>query len=405
MLLNAFRQFRARRLESLLIIVAIALGTSIVTAVAAFLGLNQQAKAQFEASLASREITLEQGEGHVYFPADVDVRKVPVATGGPATFTLHDLEQAKAAAPSVAYAYVEDTRLLATAKMSAGQSLKILGVSKDYLAAARVKVRAGSLFAPSDFEKGRNVMLATPEDVERLGIAGDAVGQSVVFDGVPGSPTFTIIGVLAEPFDTSLVPFSSFTLDSYLSLPHKIKELRFAVSDTKSLGTAQSELEAFAQHHWGGGVVVSTNSFTGQVSRQQLLTSLVIAIFASIGLVVASLNIMNLMLARVLKRGRDIGINRSLGATRGMILKQYLTEALTLGVIGGLVGIPVGYALLSIYNRYIGASANGQVFHLAFSVTAMLIGLGLAIGVSLLFGLYPAILAARVRIVEALREA
>lgn len=398
----AMKQFRTHQLESLLIIVAVALGVGVVTAVAAFLDLGRQAEARFNATLASRELSLVEGRQRVSFPAGTDIRKVNGVTTGPVDFDLADLERAEEIAPSVAFAYAYDTRLLAQAGQFLDEGIRALGVTEGYLLATDAHVTSGSLFSASDFSEGRNVLLVTPEDLQGLELSGDPIGQSVTFDGLVDAPSYTIIGVLDESYESSLVPFTSHHANSYRGLPPEVTELHFAVDDRDELKEARAELEAFADRRWEGRVRVISHSFSARITAQQRTTGLIIATFASIGLAVASLNIMNLMLARVFKRSRPIGISRSLGATRGNIRNQFLSESLILGVLGGLVGTGLGFGLLSAYNRYIRV-VSGE-FSLSFSPVAMLIGLGVAVGISLLFGLYPALLASRIRPVEALRE-
>jgi putative ABC transport system permease protein len=80
--------------------------------------------------------------------------------------------------------------------------------------------------------------------------------------------------------------------------------------------------------------------------------NLVTAAFASTALVAASLNIMNLFLARVLKRSHDIGLQRSLGATANRIVWRFLSEALLLGSLGGILGVVAGYGLSKVYENY-----------------------------------------------------
>ena len=134
--------------------------------------------------------------------------------------------------------------------------------------------------------------------------------------------------------------------------------------------------------------------------------AVVIAAFASTALAAAALNIMNLMLARVLKRRHSIGILRSLGATRSQILWQFLNESLLLGALGGVLGVAAGYGLHTLFNNY-QTAAYGEdyaVFLVPFPWLALPVGLGLALLTSLLFGFYPAYQASRLRPVEALRE-
>jgi ABC-type antimicrobial peptide transport system permease subunit len=179
--------------------------------------------------------------------------------------------------------------------------------------------------------------------------------------------------------------------------------LQFAVENPDNLDAARDQLASFAREMWGERVSVSSNNAGNE--GQLRLMNIVIAAFASTALVAASLNIMNLMLARVLKRSHDIGIQRSLGATANTIIWRFLNEALLLGILGGLLGVVAGYGLHSVYNSY-QKSFYGEEFGFIatnFSPMAALIGFAVALVVSLLFGLYPAIRASRIRIIEALR--
>ena len=130
------------------------------------------------------------------------------------------------------------------------------------------------------------------------------------------------------------------------------------------------------------------------------------AVLASVGLVVAGFNVMNLMLARVLGQAKRIGILRSIGASRSTIRRAYLTDSVTLGLVGGVVGVGLAYGLLVAFNRYLQVAnpdfAKSLFVHLSFPAAA--IGLGVACLLSALCAWYPALLASRTDIIESLKE-
>jgi ABC-type antimicrobial peptide transport system permease subunit len=131
-----------------------------------------------------------------------------------------------------------------------------------------------------------------------------------------------------------------------------------------------------------------------------------VAVLASVGLVIAGLNIMNLMTARVLEQSKAIGVLRSVGASRSDIRNRYLLDSLTLGVVGGLIGVALGSLLVFIFNHYL-QTANpelAQGLQVQLSPQALLIGFVMACLLSILFALYPAIIASRTNIINSLKE-
>ena len=123
---------------------------------------------------------------------------------------------------------------------------------------------------------------------------------------------------------------------------------------------ARAELASFAAKEWGGRVTVHSNNVEGYPAQQRT-TRLLVAVLASIGLTSAALNLMNLTLARVLTGRREVGILRSLGATRANIRGQYFTNALIMGVVGGSAGVVLGYGFLAVFNLYVATASSAQI--------------------------------------------
>ncbi|HUI58513.1 MAG TPA: ABC transporter permease [Bryobacteraceae bacterium] len=133
-----------------------------------------------------------------------------------------------------------------------------------------------------------------------------------------------------------------------------------------------------------------------QRKQTQFIFNIVMICIAGISLLVGGIGIMNIMLATVLERTREIGIRRAIGARQSDIVRQFLTEAVLISIAGGLIGIGFGFALSQII-----ASAAGWSTVVTSSSIAIAFGVSVAIG--LLFGIYPAVQAAKLDPIEAIR--
>jgi putative ABC transport system permease protein len=405
--MQAFRQFRSYPLQSVLIVLAIALGVAVVTAVAAVFQSNNASQAFQRDQLWNRELRMQskKNDWNAFYQGTkpLPVREVGLLEDESVTLTKEDLQRAKDASPSVPYAYLMSFWIYKLmVRDGTIADMDILLVTTDYARAAKLEVSSGSLPIASDYEQENNVIVLSSRDIKKLKIEGEPVGQTITVTEGAKTGRFTVVGVLKEPrdrsdFNYSFVPYA--TPEWGGGAP---TELLFAVDEVSQLGAAREELAAFARENWGERVTVSSNNFDG--SSQQRLIAIVIATFASTALAAASLNIMNLMLARVLKRSHDIGVQRTLGASRASIVQGFLAEVVLLGILGGLLGVLAGYGLLQVYNAYLLQFYGDQnAFPAPFSPLAAMLGFAVALGVSLLFGLYPALQASRVRIIEALR--
>ena len=156
------------------------------------------------------------------------------------------------------------------------------------------------------------------------------------------------------------------------------------------------------------GVILATGAFAQMSSfpkpdyfrevlkQTQFIFNIVMICIAGISLLVGGIGIMNIMLATVLERTREIGIRRAIGARQSDIVRQFLTEAVLISIAGGLIGIGFGFALSQII-----ASAAGWSTVVTSSSIAIAFGVSVAIG--LLFGIYPAVQAAKLDPIEAIR--
>lgn len=384
-------------LESLLVVVAIALGVAALTAVNAMVVISQTAIAGFPDSLVARQIVMLPNVAVVDY--ELDARPVVAGQDLPTAvvrFTYQDMVEARDGAPTVDYGYVRGMRV-----MEWHQVFMFATFSADFLEAARIRVVAGSLPTVGDFEEERNVLLITPRYAARMGIEGNPVGQE--FTPFGGTAPYTIIGILPDELTEAINVREA--MAPFRRMQDQATEVYFAVENAENLEQALLELETFVRGRWGDAVrVESHHDYYLETYRAQRARSLTIALFATVSLVAAAFNIIGLMLARIARRQREIGVKRSLGATRPTIGAEVLLEGALLGVLGGVLGAFVGYWLLGTYNAFLSADIRSFGVQIPFSVGTVAMGAVVAVAVSMIAASYPAVRATRVNVVDALRE-
>jgi putative ABC transport system permease protein len=142
-------------------------------------------------------------------------------------------------------------------------------------------------------------------------------------------------------------------------------------------------------------VMVPAELLAQQKKTQQVFNMVMVAI-ASISLLVGGIGIMNIMLANILERMREIGVRRALGARRKDIIRQFLVEAVLISFLGGMLGIAVGLSMSKVIALLAGWST-------VTSMTSIFLSFIFSVSVGLIFGLYPAMKAAKLDPVEAIR--
>jgi putative ABC transport system permease protein len=289
---------------------------------------------------------------------------------------------------------------------------QIYGTTPDYLEVRQWRLAAGRIFEPGEMSAAGKVCVVGQSVVRQLFGNSDPLGQVIRIKRVP----FTVIGVLetkgqslmgTDQDDIILVPIAtarSRVLGSAnLAKQRAVSTLWIKVADGYDTKVVEEQVRALLrQRHRlqpGAEDDFSLRNLAELMAAQEAssrVLALLLAAVASVSLVVGGIGIMNIMLVSVTERTREIGLRRALGARTRDILGQFLVEAVTLSLIGGLVGVLIGVGSALAVARL----AGWQVV-LPGEAVALAVAFAFVIGV--FFGFYPARKAARLNPVEALR--
>ncbi|GAB5390165.1 MAG: ABC transporter permease [Alphaproteobacteria bacterium] len=329
-----------------------------------------------------------------------------------------DPERIRAGYPDLVSAVVAAKLVRKQARQGAQEmELRVVGTGPDWFRLIRREVLAGRLIVPADMAGLNQVAVLTDHGARRLLSGSGGIGATVRI----GGEAFTVIGIVkAEGTDAGLTTPDQ-PIDAYIPLP--VAQRRFGdVTTRRAAGSRSRErvelhailVESATQEHvlplargldrlltlthpardWSMQVPLELLKQAEETKRR---FNIVLGSIAAISLLVGGIGIMNIMLASVTERTREIGIRRALGARKRQIMRQFLVETLVLSGIGGLAGLAVGLILPALITHATG---------LPTSVTLWSAGLafGVAFITGLIFGLYPAARAASLDPVAALRH-
>ncbi|MBM3737315.1 MAG: FtsX-like permease family protein [Acidobacteria bacterium] len=289
----------------------------------------------------------------------------------------------------------------------------LIGVDPSYLEIQNVKVVEGRWF--NDVENRESTPVCVLGESAKVNLLGydAAVGKYVKINdtwlqviGVLASQTTVDVEVeglevinrnnlVIAPLNTVMRRFE----DNNSYLKDEIDGIYIKVADgTDSIETSGVVSAILAATHKDAGdfTVVVPAGVLEQKKRVQNIFTIVMICIAGISLLVGGIGIMNIMLATVLERTREIGIRRAIGARQRDIVRQFLTEAILISILGGLMGIAFGFSL-----SWIIAAAAGWAT--VVTTASIVVAFGVSVGIGVLFGAYPAVQAAKLDPIEAIR--
>jgi putative ABC transport system permease protein len=398
----AIRALLRNKMRAFLTTLGIIIG---VAAVIAMVALGEGAKARVEDAFASMGSNLL-----IILPGSTGAGGARGGFGSMPTLTWDDLRAIRAEVPTVRYAAAQ---LRANAQIQAEDqnwSTSIYGTSPEYFAIRSWPVAQGATMTDSDVDSGAKVVFLGQTVVEKLfGANADPVGQLVRIKSVP----FEVAGVLERKGqsptgqdydDAAFVPLKTFQTKIQGGLQNFITGVIF-VGATSEGATSRAQTQVANllrdRHHIvaGSDDDFSIRNLTELASAQEegtrTMTTLLAGI-AAVSLLVGGIGIMNIMLVSVTERTREIGVRMAVGAKPRHILAQFLVEALTLSIAGGVLGLALGIGAA----QRLAAQFNWPML-IRPEIVAIAVCFSALVGVG--FGLYPARKASRLDPIEALR--
>ena len=283
------------------------------------------------------------------------------------------------------------------------RDILVLGVSWQYLYVRNLDVLAGRFFEDRDEQAHDKVAVITQTLANTLySSQSAAIGQQIKLSGLP----FTVIGTFRERVDTFgqseisedtiLIPY---TVARFFTNSDSVTQLFFSVADSNEVPRATQDIENVLRSRHRPESVYKVSNLTqllSVASKTANTLSTVLLLVSVLTLLVSGVGIMNIMLATVNARIREIGVRKAVGATTAEIRAQFLTEAMLISLSGGIVGIFLGLALpFSV--RFI------TDYRVPISGWSVIIAVAVSTLVGVLFGTVPAARAAQLDPVESLR--
>ena len=339
------------------------------------------------------------------------------AQGSAATLTLADanaLAADSSLAPSVAAVAPEVDSFAQVVAGSENARTEIIGVTPDYQSVRDYQVAEGDFISDAQVEANSMVAVLGSSVAETLFPDTDPVGQYVMINGL----RFTVIGVLQTKGSTGLGSQDDVVMAPITSVMYRLSSSRTAtgarnvssinveVVNANQVDAATQQITSILEqrHNITNGqddfTITSQNSLIQSLQNSTQVWVILLGAIAGISLLVGGIGIMNIMLVSVTERTREIGIRKALGAKRGNILLQFLIEAALMSLIGGAIGVLVGWGISSLIS---GVTVGGQTIHTVISAEIPILAVCVSAAIGILFGLYPAYRAARLKPIEALR--
>jgi putative ABC transport system permease protein len=282
------------------------------------------------------------------------------------------------------------------------ETARITGTTPGYISVFAYDMWVGSFLNQASVDHNLRVAVIGATTADNLGLDDTSIGSTIYVGGLP----FQLIGIMQAKGGTNatddqvIIPLS--TAHELFVGSNSVSTVGLSATSQDEIATLTAEITTTLEQRHGitNGVddftIATQSQLLGTVSSVSDLLTLLLAGIASISLLVGGIGIMNIMLVSVRERTREIGIRKAIGARGRDILAQFLVEALTLSVFGGVIGIAIGVAASYAIGMYAG-------WGFVFNPLTPIVAVAFSLTVGIVFGVWPASQAARLDPVVALR--
>lgn len=388
----AFDSLRLNRMRSILSTLGIVVGVASLILITSFgYGAQQQILSSIN-KLGSDAIIVTPGKVN-------DIRRAFSSVGSTITkpLTYDDVKFLKSQIPGL-IATPSLTTARSTVKVGENEiSVTVNGVNEDFLTALGYDLSSGRGFTSTDVNGYMNYAILGSKIAVDLFGTGSPIGKSINLLNTK----FYIIGVLLPQGSTMFgsvdrnifVPITKFititntnSLGAIYMKPPQGMSKDVLIALVKTLLTNKHGVENFT--------ISDMAQFADLANTATSILTTVLTLIGLIALIVGGIGIMNIMLATVAERTREIGIRKAVGANSRDILLQFLFESIVITVVGGTIGIIIGV---------VGARLASSLSPTAITPTSIIVGFSVSVAVGVFFGVYPAVKASKLNPVEALR--
>ncbi len=402
---TALESVAERRSRSALTILGILIG---ITAVILTVGLGEGAQSRVSQAISSLGTNLL-----IITPGSTTTGAVKSGLGSSSTLTLADAQALSSPidCPDVATVAPVIQKSLTMSAGSQNWTAPVEGTTPTFLSVRNRQVTVGQSFTQADISSQARVALIGVQVAQNLFPGISPVGHSIDIGSVP----FNVVGELNSAGASAngnednlvLIPITTAQSDLFGRGGPYTDSLSMILLSAKSPSTMsaayQESNNLLLQLHHITNPSQADFTITPQItllstaSTISKVLTLLLGGVAGIALLVGGIGVMNIMLVSVSERIREIGLRKALGATPSMILQQFLVEATTLGLAGGVCGVALGLGGALLLPHVMGTS-------IIISLPAIVVSVIVAGGIGLVFGVYPASRAARLSPIDALRS-